>query len=392
MITEVTRRNIFDVIRVQKMNWAGRLEETEFLARIFDLDSIPSTDSRFKNAEGDIWQHRVNNPYDWNDDWIFSDKRFNLLRCDDEIFLRFLCEMLHPVVRDDKEEIERLQQLFNEYLRVDGYEIYQSTFISGYPVYSSRHRKEVAVSSGKKPYLEVSPQRGALGTYFEVIGNGFEKDEEVIVWYITPSGIEARFPPTYKPNNKGGFKFIPYSSSSPSLMEIGKWELYAKGSLSGEISSVSFIVEPALKLSRPLRVFLCHASQDKPSVRNLYKRLNSEGIDVWLDEEKLLPGQNWRLEIPKAVRSSDIIVVCLSGNSISKEGFVQSEIKIALDIATEKPEGTIFIIPLRLEECEVPESLRHLQWVNYFEYKGIERLLYALRARAENLGLVNVEK
>jgi hypothetical protein len=184
MITEITRRNIFDIIRVQKLNWAGKLEEAEFLARIFDLDSMPSYDSRFKNAADDIGQHRVNNPYDWNDDWIFSDKRFNLLRCEDEIFLRFLCEMLHPVVRDDKEEIERLRQLFNEHLSVDGYEIYQSAFISGYPVCSGRRKKEVTLST-KKPYLEVSPQRGPLGTYFVVSGNGFVQDEEVIVWFIT---------------------------------------------------------------------------------------------------------------------------------------------------------------------------------------------------------------
>jgi len=170
-------------------------------------------------------------------------------------------------------------------------------------------------------------------------------------------------------------------------MEIGKWGLYANSSKSGDVSSISFEVEPALILSRPLRVFLCHATQDKPSVRKLFKQLSSESIDPWLDEEKLIAGQNWRVEIPKAVRSSDIVVVCLSGNSISKEGFVQSEIKTALDVATEKPEGAIFLIPLRLEECEVPEQLRHLHWVNYFENKGFERLLYALRARAENLRL-----
>jgi hypothetical protein len=388
MITEVTRRNIFDAIRLQKLNWAGRLDETEFLARIFDLDSMPSYDSRFKSATRDIWQHRINNPDDWEDDWIFSDKRFNLLRCDDAIFLQFLCEMLHPIVRDNKEEIEQLQKTFNEYLSVDNYEIYQSAFISGYPVYSGRQKKEVKPLSSKKPCLEIFPQRGPLGTHFEVRGNGFEQDEEVIVWYITPSGIEARFSPTYKPNNEGTFRFTPYSSSSPTFMEIGQWWLYAKGNISGKVGLVSFIVESTLQLSRSLRVFLCHASQDKPSVRKLYMQLKTSGIDPWLDEEKLIPGQNWRLEIPKAVRSSDVIVVCLSGNSISKEGFVQSEIKLALDIATEKPEGAIFLIPLKIEECEVPDSLRHLQWVNYFAYKGFERLLYALRARAENLGLI----
>ena len=103
---------------------------------------------------------------------------------------------------------------------------------------------------------------------------------------------------------------------------------------------------------RLLKVFLCHASGDKPPVRDLYKRLVAEGVDAWLDQEKLLPGQNWRSEIPKAVREADVVVVCLSKKSITKEGYVQKEIKFALDIAEEKPEDTIFLIPARLEELQ----------------------------------------
>ena len=73
--------------------------------------------------------------------------------------------------------------------------------------------------------------------------------------------------------------------------------------------------------SRKLRVFLCHASQDKPVVRELYQRLLAEGwIDPWLDEEKLLPGQDWGMEIEKAVENTDVVVVFLSDNSVTKEG------------------------------------------------------------------------
>lgn len=142
MISEITRRNIFDALRVLKVNWAGRLSEPDFLARIFDLEQMPSYDSRFRNAAGDIWQHRINNPNDWDDDWVFTDERFNLLRGDDETFLRFLCEMIHPIVRSDRQEIERLRQLFNEFLAVDSYEIIEMSKISGYPVYSSRRKVE----------------------------------------------------------------------------------------------------------------------------------------------------------------------------------------------------------------------------------------------------------
>ena len=69
---------------------------------------------------------------------------------------------------------------------------------------------------------------------------------------------------------------------------------------------------------RPLKVFLCHASQDKPVVRELSQRLASEGwIDPWVDEKKLLPGHDWRTKIEEAVETSDIVIICLSSNSVS---------------------------------------------------------------------------
>lgn len=134
-----------------------------------------------------------------------------------------------------------------------------------------------------------------------------------------------------------------------------------------------------------LKVFLCHASDDKPAVRKLYQRLKADNIDPWLDEENLIPGQEWGLEILKAVRAADVVIVCLSAKSITKEGYVQKEIRYALDVADEKPEGTIFLIPLRLEECRVPTRLSRWQWIDYYEDQGYERLIMALKARAETL-------
>jgi len=134
-----------------------------------------------------------------------------------------------------------------------------------------------------------------------------------------------------------------------------------------------------------LRVFLCHSSNDKPAVRNLYKKLFDEGIDAWLDEEKLLPGYKWDDDIKKAVQESDVVIICLSKSSITKEGYVQKEIRLALDKALEKPDGAIFIIPARLEDCDVPEKLKGWQWVNLFEESGYERLVKALEERAEDI-------
>ena len=143
------------------------------------------------------------------------------------------------------------------------------------------------------------------------------------------------------------------------------------------------------KSKRFLKVFLCHSAGDKRHVRSLYKRLRADGFEPWLDEENLLPGQEWDREITKAVRSSDVVVVCCSYASINKAGFIQKEIKYALDVADEQPENAIFIIPLKLEECEIPDRLRRWHWVNLFDKRGYEKLKHSLQARAIGLGLTS---
>lgn len=143
---------------------------------------------------------------------------------------------------------------------------------------------------------------------------------------------------------------------------------------------------------RPLRVFLCHSSNDKPAVRELYQKLRTAAwIQPWLDEEELYPGQDWNFEIEKAVEAADVIIVCLSKGSTTKEGYVQREIRIALDYADYKPEGTLYVIPVRLEECEPPRRLRVWQYADYFEgqrERGLQRLLVSLERRANGLGLI----
>lgn len=143
-ITEVTRRAIFDHFTVSHIGWSGRMNEDDFLARIFDLNSLKSTDSRYNNAAGDIYQHRVRNN-DWDDDWVFYDSRINLLWSEDETFLKFLCETLHPVVRREPEEVQVLLDKFNEFLRVDGWIIVEANQISGRPVFNAQRTDQKTV-------------------------------------------------------------------------------------------------------------------------------------------------------------------------------------------------------------------------------------------------------
>ncbi len=127
------------------------------------------------------------------------------------------------------------------------------------------------------------------------------------------------------------------------------------------------------------RVFLCHASRDREQLRDLYRRLQRDGLRPWLDEEDILPGQDWEIEIRHAIRGSRCVLVCLSKGSVTRRGYIQREIGQALDVADELPEGSVFLIPVRLESCEVPDRLRSWQWVDLFAAGGYERLLLALR-------------
>lgn len=137
---------------------------------------------------------------------------------------------------------------------------------------------------------------------------------------------------------------------------------------------------------KKLKVFLCHASENKPIVQGLFDRLKADGFDPWLDSEFLLPGMDWDFEIQQAMRASDAVIVCLSEISVRKEGYVQKEIKYAQEILKEKPEGTIFLLPVQLEECKIPYGLQAVQWGKYHQPGGYEKIVKSLKIRAEQLG------
>ena len=134
------------------------------------------------------------------------------------------------------------------------------------------------------------------------------------------------------------------------------------------------------------RIFLGHASEDKPRVRELYHQLKAQGFSPWLDAVDLMPGQNWRIEIPNAIKSAGIFLACLSKQSIAKQSYVQREFRYALSAYAERVPGSIFLIPVRLDECEVPDlrlpelelNLRDLHWVDLFDADGFERLLQSI--------------
>jgi len=135
-----------------------------------------------------------------------------------------------------------------------------------------------------------------------------------------------------------------------------------------------------------IQIFLAHASEDKPAVLALHERLKQAGYKPWLDKKDLIPGQNWRSVIPKAIANSQLFIACLSQRSIAKQGFVQREFKMALNQYADRPPNSIYLIPLRLDECDIPDlrqeeyglNLRDLHWLDYWEEDGFEQLERAI--------------
>lgn len=132
-----------------------------------------------------------------------------------------------------------------------------------------------------------------------------------------------------------------------------------------------------------IRIFICYAKEDIKQAQQICMGLKNEGYDPWMDEEKLVGGQDWELEITRAIEESNFFLACLSSHSITKEGYVQKELKKGLDILDRQPEGRIYLIPVRLEDCKVPMKLSGYHWVNFFRDDGMERLLNAIETGCE---------
>ena len=126
------------------------------------------------------------------------------------------------------------------------------------------------------------------------------------------------------------------------------------------------------------RVFISYAKEDKAFAEKLHEDLNHAGIDTWMDSVNLIPGQNWDRAITKAISDSRYFIALLSSRSVGKKGYVQKEIRHAIDIAKEYPPDEIYIIPLRIDDCNPSfEALHKLQIANLFpDYqKGLQELL-----------------
>ena len=125
-------------------------------------------------------------------------------------------------------------------------------------------------------------------------------------------------------------------------------------------------------------VFLAYVQEDASVVERLCDALEAQGFDTWIDRRKLLPGQNWPRSIEDAIEATDFVIACFSQNSVTKKGGFQAEIRYALDCARRVPLDDVFLIPVRLDDCRVPPSIRReIQYIDLFAdwARGLRRIV-----------------
>ena len=167
------------------------------------------------------------------------------------------------------------------------------------------------------------------------------------------------------------------------IKSLFKWYLieYKKGPKLSEKEALNILNGQIIEKQKfAKRIFLCYAKEDFEKVLIIYEKLKSEGYKPWMDKKDLLPGQNWELEIQKAIESADFFIACMSKTSVTKRGFVQKEIRFALDILGEIPVGEIYFIPVRLEPCEVPSTIKALHWLDLVTNEDYGRLFQSLES------------
>jgi hypothetical protein len=347
-ISRKTRRDIFDELRVQHIRWWGTLEEAGFLSRLYDLTQLPSNDPRFSNAEGDIRQHRDLNS-DWPDDWVYDDGRFELMSGPDEVFLDFLCEVVHPVVRKDQDEGDRLVHLGNEYLAYEGWKLVPGKLIAGRPIYtytqidSAIEQPRFTVSNFDDLTRNPESLIATLANFFLQTGN--LRLSEVLsasLGQIQLSGSDSW--------DGGSWWYllilqIPtdlYASIRNEVDELGKTILTTTQEFLQQFPShaiTQVVIQPALvapagwrrrgvalpsneMIAHELsvwgfpgfRLFISHVASHKKQVSELRCELSKVGISGFVAHVDIEPTKEWQDEIWAALRTAEALVALITAD------------------------------------------------------------------------------
>lgn len=144
-------------------------------------------------------------------------------------------------------------------------------------------------------------------------------------------------------------------------------------------------------MSKKPQIFISYARSDQAAVKNIYDKLAKLNlIKPWMDVHDLMAGEKWEPVIKKAIRDSQLFLLCLSHNSIQRRGVLQKEVKTALDVLDEKLDEDVFLLPTWIEtgavpKDEIPDNLGEYEWVNLSDPGGWDKLIRSIEVQLRRL-------
>ena len=159
---------------------------------------------------------------------------------------------------------------------------------------------------------------------------------------------------------------------------IGNTDLKTTRAVPAEMASDGGPLTREGRMASEPNVFLNYAREDQAAVEALHDALSNAGMKPWMDVKNLLPGEQWEVAIRRALRGADFFVACLSSKAVTKRGYRQKELRMALDVWLEKLDEDIYLIPVHLEPCDAPDLLSRFQWLDLTAPDGVDRLIQAI--------------
>jgi TIR domain len=114
-------------------------------------------------------------------------------------------------------------------------------------------------------------------------------------------------------------------------------------------------------------IFLSYSRKDKKQASRLKSELENLGYTIWFDEDDILPGQSWELSVKKSIRDSQVVIIGISTNWVNDKSYVHKEVKIALEVMDQLPESQVFIIPVKLDKCPIPDKLERFHYIEMYK-------------------------
>ncbi len=227
--------------------------------------------------------------------------------------------------------------------------------------------------------------KASLGRYFQNKGVAHRSNEELslaLECYKNALEISNEI--------NDGFYLVRKSNYDSILEDLARAVSGEKSFPRYHVSDVDTFLLGSIIYKRPMKIFLCHASEDKKDVMVLQQELISRSFDPWLDERKMVAGTEWKTIIRNAIENAEIFLVCITSNSNSKKtGFLYEEISMALEIINSSSnKKDLTIIPLLMEDVPVPDQINQFHAIRHYHKNGFTELVKALNKWARKKGFL----